>query len=76
MSIPILSHITVSSGPSAKEVTKKLKAKIKDGTNKIGDLIVPQKFEQISLREETQIKEEILVKVGKLPCVILGKKCS
>ena len=76
MSIPNLSHITVPSGPSTKEVTKKLKAKIKDGTYKIGDLIVPQNFGQISLREETQIKEEILVKVGKFPCVILEKKCS
>ena len=76
MSIPNLSRITVPSGPSTKEVTKKLKEKIKDGTYKIGDLIVPQKFEKISLREETQIKEEILVKVGKFPCVILGKKCS
>ena len=76
MSIPNFSHITVPSGPSTKEVTEKLKEKIKDGTYKIGDLIVPQKFEKTSLREETQIKEEILVKVGKFPCVILGKKCS
>ena len=76
MSIPNLSHITVPSGPSTKEVTEKLKEKIKDGTYNIGDLIAPQKFEKISLREETLIKEEISVRVGKFPCVILGKKCS
>ena len=66
MSILNLSDITVPSGPSTKKVTEKLREKIKDGTNKIGDLIVPQKFEKISLREETLIKEEILVSGRKI----------
>ena len=66
MSIMNLSDITVPSGPSTKKVTEKLREKIKDGTNKIGDLIVPQKFEKISLREETLIKEEILVSGRKI----------
>ena len=68
MSIPNLSDIKVPSGPSTKKITEKLKVKIKDGTYKIGDLIVPPKFEKISLREEKLVE--------KFPCVILGKKCS
>ena len=68
MSIPNLSDIKVPSGPSTKKITEKLKEKIKDGTYKIGDLIVPPKFEKISLREEKLVE--------KFPCVILGKKCS
>ena len=74
MSIPNLSDITVPSGPSTKKVTEKLKEKIKDGTYKIGDLIVPQKFEKISLREETLIKEEILVSGRKIPLCDIRKE--
>ena len=68
MSIPNLSDIKVPSGPSTKKITQKLKEKIKDGTCKIGDFIVPRKFEKISLREEKLVE--------KFPCVILGKRCS
>ena len=74
MSIPNLSDIAVPSRPSTKKVNEKLKEKIKDGTYKIGDLIVPQKFEKISLREETLIKEEILVSGRKIPLCDIRKE--
>ena len=73
MSIPNLSDITVPSGPSTKKVTEKLKEKIKDGTYKIRDLIVPQKFRKVSLREETLIKE-ILVSGRKIPLCDIRKE--
>ena len=48
MRISNLNDITIPRGP-IKRVTKNLKDKDKDDTKKIGDLIVPQKFEKISL---------------------------
>ena len=49
------------SGPSTKKFTEKLKEKIRDGTCKVGDLIVPQKILKNCLREETLAKEEVLI---------------
>ena len=74
MSIPNLSDITVPSRPSAKKITQKLKERIKAGTYKIGDLIVSQKFENVSLREETLFKEEILVSGRKIPLCDIRKE--
>ena len=48
-------------GPSTKKFTENLKEKIRDGTCKVGDLIVPQKILKNCLREETLAKEEILI---------------
>ena len=58
MSTSNLRRITVPSGPSTKKNTEKLKGKIKDDTYKIGDLIVPQKLEKISLRKEPLLKKK------------------
>ena len=59
LSAPYLTEISMPTSPSTKRVTEKLHEKIADGYYKIGCLIVPQKFEKITLKDEKIQKEEI-----------------
>ena len=61
LSAPYLTEISMPTSPSTKRVTEKLHEKIADGYYKIGCLIVPQKFEKITLKDEKIQKEEIEV---------------
>ena len=47
--------------PSTKRVTEKLHEKIADGYHNIGCLVIPQKFEKITLKDGKIQKEEIEV---------------
>ena len=47
--------------PSTKTVTENLQEKIADGYYKIGCLIVPQKFEKVTLKDGKIQNEEIEV---------------
>ena len=49
------------SSPSTERLTKKLHEKVTDGYCKIGCLIVPQKFEKITVKDVNIQKQEIEV---------------
>ena len=61
MSTPYLTEISIPTSPSTKRVTEKVHEKIADGYYKTGCLIVSQKFEKNTLKDEKTEKEEIEV---------------
>ena len=58
---PYLTETSMPTSPSTKRVTENLHEKIADEYYKIGCLIVPQKFEKITLKDGKIQKEEIEV---------------
>ena len=49
---------TIPTGISTKNVAEQLKGKIANGTNRIGSLIIPQRFEKTVLQNDKIYKEE------------------
>ena len=73
--MPGTKDISIPTEVTNENIKKKLKEKIKHGSYLIGNLIVPQSFERVILRDNTIIVDEVVVHGRKIPMTEIRKKC-
>ena len=61
--------------PTDENIKKKLNEKIKHGSYLTGNLIVPQSFKRVILRDNTIVVDEVVVHGRKIPMTEVRKKC-
>ena len=74
LNVPGTKDISIPTEVTNENIKKKLKEKIKDGSYLIGNLIVPQSFERVILRDNTIIVDEVVVHSRKIPMTEIRKK--
>ena len=74
MNVPGTKDISIPTEVTNENINKKLKEKIKHGSYLIGNLIVPQSFERVILRDNTIIVDEVVVHGRKIPMTEIRKK--
>ena len=67
MGVKNLTEVSIPIEETNEDIMVQLKSKIEKGDYTLGDLIVPQMFENISLKDGTLIKEEVVVRGRKIP---------
>ena len=76
MDVKNLTEISIPIEETNEDVMKQLKNKIENGDYTLGELIVPQNFEKISLKDGQLIKEEVVVKGRKIPFKIIRENIN
>ena len=66
--------ISIPTEATNEKIKKRLKEKIKHGSHLIGNLIVPQSFERVILRDNKIIVDEVVVHGRKIPMTEIRKK--
>ena len=72
--MPGTKDISIPTEVTNENIKKRLKEKIKHGSYLIGNLIVPQSFERVILRDNTIIVDEVVVHGRKIPMTEIRKK--
>ena len=67
MEVPNLTEISLPIESTNQEIIQRLKNKIYSGEYTIGELIVPQTFEKVSIMNNKLEKQEIMVEERKIP---------
>ena len=74
LNVPGTKDISIPTDVTNENIKKKLNEKMKHGSYLTGNLIVPQSFKRVILRDNTIIVDEVVVHGRKIPMTEIRKK--